>query len=146
MKSELRKPGYDQAREFISVEVVNPTTGFSGINCTVRGEITGENITFEKKLKVLRGEEKILSFSPDEFPQLVINSPRLWWPVNKGPQNLYELKMTVSIDGVVCDSVKTNSVFVRLLPIRIRLISHVSFMSMASVSLSVERTGYRKLC
>ena len=108
VKSELRKPGYDQAREFISVEVVNPTTGFSGINCTVRGEITGENITFEKKLKVLRGEEKILSFSPDEFPQLVINSPRLWWPVNKGPQNLYELKMTVSIDGVVCDSVKTK--------------------------------------
>lgn len=51
MKSELRKPGYDQAREFISVEVVNPTTGFSGINCTVRGEITGENITFEKSLK-----------------------------------------------------------------------------------------------
>lgn len=28
--------------------------------------------------------------------------------MNKGPQNLYELKMTVSIDGVVCDSVKTK--------------------------------------
>ena len=56
----------------------------------------------------MRGEDKVLSFSPEEFPQLVINSPRLWWPVNKGPQNLYELKMTVSIDGVVCDSVKTK--------------------------------------
>ena len=67
-----------------------------------------ENITFEKKVKVMRGEDKVLSFSPEEFPQLVINSPRLWWPVNKGPQNLYELKMTVSIDGVVCDSVKTK--------------------------------------
>ena len=108
VKSELRKPGYDQAREFVSVEVVNPTTGFNPINCTVKGEILGENITFEKKVKVMRGEEKVLSFSPEEFPQLVINSPRLWWPVNKGPQNLYELKMTVSIDGVVCDSVKTK--------------------------------------
>ena len=108
VKSELRKPGYDQAREFVSVEVVNPTTGFNPINCTVKGEILGENITFEKKVKVMRGEEKVLSFSPEEFPQLVINAPRLWWPVNKGPQNLYELKMTVSIDGVVCDSVKTK--------------------------------------
>lgn len=108
VKSELRKPGYDQAREFVSVEVVNPTTGFNPINCTVKGEILGENITFEKKVKVMRGEEKVLSFSPEEFPQLVINFPRLWWPVNKGPQNLYELKMTVSIDGVVCDSVKTK--------------------------------------
>ena len=108
VKSELRKPDYDQAREFVSVEVVNPTTGFNPINCTVKGEILGENITFEKKVKVMRGEDKVLSFSPEEFPQLVINSPRLWWPVNKGPQNLYELKMTVSIDGVVCDSVKTK--------------------------------------
>ena len=108
VKSELRKPDYNQAREFVSVEVVNPTTGFNPINCTVKGEILGENITFEKKVKVMRGEDKVLSFSPEEFPQLVINSPRLWWPVNKGPQNLYELKMTVSIDGVVCDSVKTK--------------------------------------
>lgn len=53
-------------------------------------------------------KRKSCLFLPDEFPQLVINSPRLWWPVNKGPQNLYELKMTVSIDGVVCDSVKTK--------------------------------------
>lgn len=52
VKSELRKPGYDQAREFVSVEVVNPTTGFNPINCTVKGEILGENITFEKKLKL----------------------------------------------------------------------------------------------
>ena len=57
----------------------------------------------------MRGEEKTCDLlSTEEFPQLVINSPRLWWPVNKGPQNLYELKMVVSIDGVVCDSVKTK--------------------------------------
>lgn len=108
VKSELRKPGYDQARESVSVEVVNPSNSYSGINCTVKGEILGENITFEKSLRILRGEEKVLTFTPEEFPKLVINSPRLWWPVNKGPQNLYDLKLTVSVDGVVCDSVKTR--------------------------------------
>ena len=108
VKSELRKPGYDQSRESVSVEVVNPSNSNSGINCTIKGEIPGENITFEKSLRILRGEEKVLTFTSEEFPQLVINSPRLWWPVNKGPQNLYDLKLTVSVDGVVCDSVETR--------------------------------------
>lgn len=146
VKSELRKPDYDQAREFVSVEVVNPTTVFNPINCTVKGEILGENITFEKKVKVMRGEDKVLSFSPEEFPQLVINSPRLWWPVNKGPQNLYELKMTVSIDGVVCDSVKTKFGIREITsdtntPDKSRI-----FYVMVNVFLSVEQTGYRRLC
>lgn len=108
VKSDLRKPKYDQSRESVSVEVVNPTMGFNPINCVVKGEIVGEGIQFEKKVRVQRGEEKVVSFSPEEFPQLVMDNPRLWWPVNKGPQNLYELKMTVSVNGVVSDSVKTK--------------------------------------
>ena len=108
IKSELRKPDYDQARETVSVEVINSSTSNSGINCKVKGEIVGENISFEKSFRVIRGEQKLVTFSPEEFPQLVMNSPRLWWPVNKGPQNLYDLKLTVSVDGVVCDSVKTR--------------------------------------
>ena len=108
IKSELRKPDYDQARETVSVEVINSSTSNSGINCKVKGEIVGENISFEKSFRVIRGEQKLVTFSPEEFPQLVMNSPRLWWPVNKGPQNLYDLKLTVSVDGVICDSVKTR--------------------------------------
>lgn len=108
VKSELRKPGYDQSRETVSVEIINPSTSNRVINCKVKGEIIGENIVFEKSFKMIRGEESIATFTPEEFPQLVINSPRLWWPVNKGPQNLYNLKLTVSIDGKVCDSIKTR--------------------------------------
>lgn len=108
VKSELRKPDYNQARESVSVEVINPSTSNSGVNCVVKGEILGENITFEKKVRLIRGEEAIVNFTPEEFSQLIIDSPRLWWPVNKGPQNLYDLKLTVSVDGVICDSVKTR--------------------------------------
>ncbi len=108
VKSELRKPDYDQARETVSVEIINPSTSNRVISCKVKGEIVGENITFEKTFRLMRGEEKTATFSPEEFPQLVINSPKLWWPVNKGPQNLYDLKLTVSVDGKECDSVKTR--------------------------------------
>ena len=108
IKSELKKPGYDVARETISVEVNNPLNSTDTIDCIVRGEIVGENIIVEKPLRILRGENKTVTFTPEEYSQLYIQNPRLWWPVNKGPQNLYELKMTVSVGGVVCDSVKTR--------------------------------------
>ena len=108
VKSELRKPDYDQARETVSVEIINPSTSNRVISCKVKGEIVSENITFEKTFRLMRGEEKTATFSPEEFPQLIINSPKLWWPVNKGPQNLYDLKLTVSVDGKECDSVKTR--------------------------------------
>ena len=108
VKSELRKPDYNQARETVSVEIINPSTSNRVISCKVKGEIVGENITFEKTFRLMRGEEKTATFSPEEFPQLIINSPKLWWPVNKGPQNLYDLKLTVSVDGKECDSVKTR--------------------------------------
>mgnify|MGYP004696457427 FL=1 len=92
IKSELSKPGYDESRESISVEVVNPTNSMDTVKCVVRGEIVGENIVVEKPLRILRGEETTVTFSPEEFPQLIMSNPRLWWPVNKGPQNLISIK------------------------------------------------------
>lgn len=108
IKSELNKPDYTIAKQAVSVEVINPSTSFAPLTCEVKGEIVGENITFGKTVKVQRGGEQLVTFTPEDFPQLIIKNPRLWWPVNKGPQNLYELKLTVSVKGVVCDSVKTK--------------------------------------
>jgi hypothetical protein len=108
VKSELSKPGYDVARECISVEVINPTTSIDTMTCVVHGEIVGENISFRKSIRILRGEELTLTFTPEEYPQLVMHNPRLWWPIHKGPQELYELKMTVSVNDHICDSVTTK--------------------------------------
>lgn len=108
VKSELNSPHYNVAREYISVDITNPLTTFDTITCLVKGEIVGENIHFEKSIRILRGEELTLTFTPEEFPQLIINNPRLWWPVNKGPQNLYELKLTAYVEGVESHSVRTK--------------------------------------
>lgn len=106
IKSELSKPSYDLAKETVSVEVTNPTQ--RSVKCTVKGEIIGENITFSKDLKLFRGETKEICFTPEEFPQLTIKNPRLWWPIFKGNPELYELKLTVSIDGKVSNEIKTR--------------------------------------
>lgn len=106
IKSELSKPSYDLAKETVSVEVTNPTQ--RGVKCTVKGEIVGENITFSKELSLFRGETREVCFTPEEFPQLTIKNPRLWWPIFKGKPELYELKLTVSVDGKVSDETKTR--------------------------------------
>jgi len=101
VKSGLDGP---KSRETVSVEVVNPT--HKALKCKVRGSIEG--ICFEKEVEVLRGCTAEVVFTPEEFPQLVFDNPRLWWPVNKGPQNLYELKLTLECDGHVSDSLCAN--------------------------------------
>ena len=106
IRSELSKPGYDVAKETVSVEVVNPTQ--RSVKCTVTGEIVGEDITFSQDLDLFRGETREVTFTPEAFPQLVIRNPRLWWPLFKGKPELYELKLTVTVDGKVSDVTKTR--------------------------------------
>lgn len=108
IKSELRHPDYAQSRETVSVTVVNPSMSMAGVDVTVKGEIVGEGITFEKTAHLLRGAQAEVTFTPDEYKQLIIDDPKLWWPINKGPQNLYELKLTAVVGGKVCDEVSTT--------------------------------------
>lgn len=110
VRSELSHPDYDTARETVTVEVHSPD--YLPQNRTrrarVSGEIVGEGIRFEKEIELYRGEVKEVVFTPEEFPQLVLRQPRLWWPRNKGPQELYDLRLKVEFDGRVCDSLTTR--------------------------------------
>ena len=107
VKSELSHPNYDEARQTVSVDLVNPSNDNRTVTATVRGEITG-GITFEKQVRLGRGEQQTVVFNAKNFPQLVIKNPRLWWPKNKGAQPLYDLRLSVSMNGKVCDSLSTR--------------------------------------
>lgn len=110
VKSGLNKPGYNQSRQTISVEVAYPN--YLPQNRRQKVKVTGEikegNIRFEKEVLLFREEVKEVVFTPEEFPQLIINNPRLWWPVNKGAQALYHLTLKTEIDGVITDSIATR--------------------------------------
>lgn len=110
IKSDLSKPGYDQSRQTISVEVINPNSNWTTHELTIEGTIEEGNITFEKQVRLIRGQQKEILFTPEEFPQLVINNPRLWWPINKGNQELYHLTLRVKDNksGNVLDSLSTR--------------------------------------
>ena len=68
---------------------------------TLKGQIEG--IQFSQPVELAAGESKVVTFAPEQFPQLNIAQPRLWWPAQLGPQNLYDLKMEFEVDGKVSD-------------------------------------------
>lgn len=103
--SKLNK-SYSRAEETVSVEAHNAL--MEDAPCEVEGEIEGTGIKFSREVKLFRGETRTLEFTPQDFQQLIIDNPRLWWPIGKGPQNLYNLKLRVKMKGELSDSLSTR--------------------------------------
>ena len=92
---DLDLPKLDVSDLTISAELNN--TGDEPVTGTLKGVI--ENIEFSRKITVEPGQKKMVSFSPDEFPQLRIKDPRLWWPHTAGTPDLYDLILTFDTGG-----------------------------------------------
>ena len=73
---------------------------------TLKGRIG--TIEFEKSVILTAGEERIIRFMPEEYPQLEVQNPKLWWPNGYGEQNLYESSFSFEIDGKVSDQTEFN--------------------------------------
>jgi exo-1,4-beta-D-glucosaminidase len=97
--TKLNLPSTDQAKLTISADVVNPSD--KKITGTLTGKI--EKLMFSQDVTLEPKETKVVTFTPDKFKQLVISDPRLWWPHNVGPQNLYDLNLTFEVKGKVSD-------------------------------------------
>lgn len=110
VRSDLSKPDYNLSRQTISVEVINPNNSWANHDVTIEGKIVEENITFTKKIRLIRGEQTEVVFTPEDHPQLIIKEPHLWWPINKGEQPLYTLTLKVrdNKSGDVLDSITTR--------------------------------------
>lgn len=84
--------------------LVSLTTGLVNHSDTekevlVKGLVQPGGIEFERTVKVQAGRRASCSFSPEDFPQLEIANPALWWPNGYGEQNLYTCTLTCSVDG-----------------------------------------------
>jgi len=98
--TKVDMPALDKAHLTISAELRN--TSAKPVHAIVRGRI--ENIEFEELVELAASESKEVNFTPNKFPQLTIKQPRLWWPSQVGPQNLYDLNLEVKVDGATSDS------------------------------------------
>ena len=64
---------------------------------TLTGKI--EQIKFSKTLYLKPNESRTITLTSQEFPQLNIKNPRLWWPNGYGRQELYQLNLQAELDG-----------------------------------------------
>ena len=106
VKSDLNAPEYNLAKETVSVELTNLIEGPATYE--IKGEILGEGITFSKTVDMNLYETREISFTPEDFPQLEMRNPRLWWPIFKGEQNLYEARIEVYHEGKLSYETKTK--------------------------------------
>ncbi|MFZ0817032.1 MAG: sugar-binding domain-containing protein [Candidatus Sulfotelmatobacter sp.] len=101
--SKLNLPTNDSAQLTVTAQVKNST------DQPVKGKLKGriENVAFEQEVELAPNQMKDVTFTPDQFPQLVFANPRLWWPVQMGKPNLYPLTMAFEVNNAISDHSQT---------------------------------------
>lgn len=94
VNTELPLPRTDSARLTIRASVHN----YSGQRARglLRATISRagkDDIRVEQPITLSPGEDRQIAFTPDEFAQLEVNNPDLWWPYTMGQPNLYDLRL-----------------------------------------------------
>jgi len=71
----------------------------------VHGIVTGTvaGVRIEQPIDLAPNEDKSVAFAPDQFPQLRLRNPHIWWPYQMGQPNLETLTLTFTEGGHVSD-------------------------------------------
>jgi len=102
--SKVDSPANSSAHLTVTALVKNATD--QTIKGTLKGRI--EKIEFSQPVELAPGESKDVTFLPDQYPQLNISNPRLWWPVQMGVPNLYDVDLSFDVAGKLSDSTRTR--------------------------------------
>ncbi len=98
--SNLDLPTLASAALTVRAEIAN--NGDLPVTATVAGAIEGA--TFSQDVSLAPRETKEVVFAPADFAQLVLQSPRVWWPAQMGSQELYQLSLTATVGQVPSSS------------------------------------------
>ncbi len=102
--STLDSSGNGRAHLTVTAQLKNATN--QAVKGTLKGRI--ESIEFSQEVELAAGESKDVTFTPEQFAQLEIEHPRLWWPAQMGKPELYTLSLEFSTGGRVSDSSQTK--------------------------------------
>ena len=101
---QVKLPTNARADLSIKVEVQNNSAGSR--EGYLKGVINPGNIQFSQKVSLNANSTSIVKLDKSDFPQLAINSPKLWWPNGYGDPNLYTCALSVTVGNVVSDEQK----------------------------------------
>ena len=67
-----------------------------------------EQVKSWQDVSLAANETANVLFTSDQFPFLVISSPRIWWPAEMGSPELYQLHTEAAVQGSVSSSLDTS--------------------------------------
>jgi len=89
-----RLPLPDTSSAAITIETIVHNLSAQQQQVTLKGEIG--TVKFEQRLGLKPYQDKVVTFSPAVYKQLIIQHPRLWWPNGYGKPELYSLKLAIA--------------------------------------------------
>jgi len=97
--AHLDVPALDSAQLTVSVDARNATA--QPAKGVLKGQI--ENIQLAQPVELGPMETKRVVFAPEQFAQLKISHPRVWWPWQMGAPELYRLNLRFEAGGQISD-------------------------------------------
>ena len=96
VKTKFTKKDFSEARLEAEVDVANARVR-DDADVEVVFSVPSAGIRATRRVRIGRGGRETVKFTE------TLANPKLWWPVNKGPQNLYDAVFTVTQKGAVAD-------------------------------------------
>jgi exo-1,4-beta-D-glucosaminidase len=92
-------PAHDSARLTVTALLKNATD--QPVKGTFKASLLGKTLSQEVTLEPR--EQRDLVLAPEQFPELVVEKPRLWWPAQMGTPVLHDLQTSFEVGGAVSD-------------------------------------------
>ena len=108
----LRRPfvaaklGSDYASAALTPSAVLTNTTDHPVTTTLQVDLAGVQVS--QSVELAAKETKTVRLTPEQFPQLKLAQPHLWWPYQMGEPYLYTAKFSVVSGGNESDSATVN--------------------------------------
>ena len=106
VKSKL-DADYKSAQLTVSAELRNQSE--QGVKGVLIAEVDGK--TLKQDVELAAGEAKTARFSPENYAELKLAHPKLWWPYTVGTPNLHTANLRYQIDGAATVSDSASVTF-----------------------------------
>ena len=72
---------------------------------SMKGVVSGTaaGVKFEQAIELAPNESRSVAFTPEQFPQLRVRDPKVWWPWQMGEPHLERATVSFSAEGMVSD-------------------------------------------
>lgn len=104
VNSELPLPRTDSARLTIRTDLHNYSA--QRTRGVLRATVTrpdNSEVSVDQVVTLKPGEDREITFTPDEFTQLTFQHPDLWWPYTMGRPTLHDLRLEFRIENRLSD-------------------------------------------